>query len=261
MPRQDDQDLGNGERSGIRVSELFESFQGEGPSAGQHAVFLRLAGCNLSCAWCDTRHSWDWHTTNREIATELYNASDLASRIARLAGSGERLLIVTGGEPLLQDQVLIELLTALRVKRPQMRVEMETNGTLRPSEPLAVLIHRFVVSPKLSHAGGSRETRVNVDALENLAALPTTAFKFVVRDQRDISEVEAARRELHLETHRIWLMPLANTQDAMAAGLRELANAALRNGYNLSGRYQLMWGDRDEWRVVGQGPNQRTSAE
>src|SRR5262249_11150304 len=48
------------ERGFLRVSEIFESFQGEGASAGLPAVFVRLANCNLRCTWCDTRYTWDW---------------------------------------------------------------------------------------------------------------------------------------------------------------------------------------------------------
>ena len=44
----------------LKVSEIFASIQGEGPSAGAAAVFLRLAGCNLRCHWCDTKYTWDW---------------------------------------------------------------------------------------------------------------------------------------------------------------------------------------------------------
>ena len=44
----------------LKLSEIFESIQGEGPTAGEPCVFLRLAMCNLHCRWCDTKYTWDW---------------------------------------------------------------------------------------------------------------------------------------------------------------------------------------------------------
>ena len=48
------------EEQQLEVSEIFESVQGEGASVGQPCLFVRLAGCNLKCAWCDTRYAWDF---------------------------------------------------------------------------------------------------------------------------------------------------------------------------------------------------------
>ena len=44
----------------MKISEIFESIQGEGNNAGKHAVFLRTSECNLKCVWCDTKYTWDW---------------------------------------------------------------------------------------------------------------------------------------------------------------------------------------------------------
>ena len=54
----------------LRVNEIFgPTFQGEGPHAGQSAVFLRTSGCNLNCSWCDTPYTWDWERYDREAET------------------------------------------------------------------------------------------------------------------------------------------------------------------------------------------------
>src|SRR5258706_14319484 len=75
----------------LRVSELFLSLQGEGPSAGMPAHFVRLQGCDVGCAWCDTRYSWD-AAQGREIA------ADALWDEARALGEAP-LLVITGGEP------------------------------------------------------------------------------------------------------------------------------------------------------------------
>src|SRR5258706_14435787 len=76
----------------LRVSELFLSLQGEGPSAGTPAHFLRLQGCDVGCAWCDSKYTWD-AAGGRELGT--------SAAFEELLALGEApLLVVTGGEPL-----------------------------------------------------------------------------------------------------------------------------------------------------------------
>src|SRR3712207_3450479 len=100
------------------VKEIFLTLQGEGMQAGRRAVFLRFAGCNLwsgreqdrgaaRCTFCDT----DFVGTDGERGGR-YSASDLAARVRETWGEGERrLVVVTGGEPMLQlDQPLIAAL-------------------------------------------------------------------------------------------------------------------------------------------------------
>jgi 7-carboxy-7-deazaguanine synthase len=101
----------------MKLVELFKSIQGEGRNQGKPAVFIRLAGCNLNCSWCDTPHSHDIgeETDNDEIVRWVEN-------------SGCKEICVTGGEPLLQIQELRVLLA--RLSRLGYSIEIETNGTI-----------------------------------------------------------------------------------------------------------------------------------
>src|SRR5689334_10810961 len=76
----------------LRISELFLSLQGEGPSAGTPAHFLRLQGCDVGCHWCDSKYTWDPHRGQEMSAGEAFQA------LTRLGSAP--LLVVTGGEPL-----------------------------------------------------------------------------------------------------------------------------------------------------------------
>src|SRR6185503_1731335 len=116
----------------LKVSEIFASIQGEGPSAGAPSVFLRLAQCNLHCAWCDTKYTWDWTTYRFEDEVRTESVSAVA---VRLRAHSEQRLVVTGGEPLLQEEALFELFRLLD-ERARYVVEIETNGTIAPSEAL-----------------------------------------------------------------------------------------------------------------------------
>ncbi len=77
----------------LRVSEIFYSIQGESSFAGRPCVFVRLSGCNLRCAWCDTTYAYS--------GGELL---DLAAVEDRVRAFGCGLVEITGGEPLLQDE-------------------------------------------------------------------------------------------------------------------------------------------------------------
>ena len=101
----------------MKLVELFKSIQGEGRNQGKPAVFIRLAGCNLNCSWCDTPHSHDVgeETDNDEI-------------VRWVEDSGCKEICITGGEPLLQIQELRVLLA--RLSRLGYSIEIETNGTI-----------------------------------------------------------------------------------------------------------------------------------
>jgi 7-carboxy-7-deazaguanine synthase (Cx14CxxC type) len=131
------------------VKECFLTLQGEGVQAGSRAVFLRFAGCNLwsgreqdrataQCRFCDT----DFVGTDGEGGGKFASAEALADHVAELWAGGDerRLVVITGGEPMLQlDDALV---TALHARG--FRVAMETNGTLAA----AAGVDWICVSPK-----------------------------------------------------------------------------------------------------------------
>lgn len=104
----------------FRVVEQFASINGEGRRAGQLALFIRFAGCNLNCAYCDTK----WANEENVNYTE-YTTEDIWNLIEK---SGARNVTLTGGEPLLQPGMK-QLLGRLRQEK-QIRIEIETNGSV-----------------------------------------------------------------------------------------------------------------------------------
>ena len=118
----------------LRVVEHFDSIQGEGLHAGVPAVFLRLAGCNLACPYCDTLHSWD--TEGKRLTHEMAVAILHKRAMA----------VITGGEPLLQKEAVMALSDAARVGGT--RVHLETNGTIRLTAKEVKSFDWITVSPK-----------------------------------------------------------------------------------------------------------------
>lgn len=115
----------------LQLAEIFYSIQGEGAYSGTPAVFVRLAGCNLSCDFCDTDYSLKFFA----------DVDDVVERV-RQAGGDCPMVILTGGEPLAQRETLA-LIDALR--RAGKRVHIESNGTIYTDLPADVWL---CVSPK-----------------------------------------------------------------------------------------------------------------
>ena len=117
--------------------EVFSSIQGEGPSVGETTLFVRFAGCDLRCGWCDTPHTWQRSATARfEVARgrgafrtvdNPVALDDLLAAAEALDLPAHRFASLTGGEPLLQPAALREVAQALRARGP--RILLETAGT------------------------------------------------------------------------------------------------------------------------------------
>jgi 7-carboxy-7-deazaguanine synthase len=220
----------------LTVSEVFESVQGEGPSAGAPSVFLRLAACNLRCRWCDTRYSWDFRLYRYRDHVQRVRVEQLADRLRHMTS---RRIVVTGGEPLLQARGLVELLGQLG---PTWTVEVESNATLFPDVPGAELspyVHQWNLSPKLSSSGESEPRRLRRDVLARFRGLTTAYLKLVVLGSTDLDEADALVSSLGWPPERVWLMPCAQTHAELRARSRELVARCIERGYWLSPRLQI----------------------
>ena len=221
----------------LRVSELFTSLQGEGVSVGTPATFLRLGDCNLSCQYCDTPYSWDWHRYDRK--TELAEEDFLATA-ARIRGFAPRRLVLTGGEPLLQQPAL----EALAHELSEFVIEVETNGTVMPSDAFCVRVNQWNVSPKLASSGVPVAQRRKADVLEVFRMTERAWLKFVVQSPQDLEEIRELVAAVRWPSERVLLMPEARTPAQLSERSPAVASAALENGYRFSTRLHVMlWGD------------------
>ena len=222
---------------GLLVTETFTSFQGEGPSAGQPAAFIRLSRCNLACQFCDTPYTWDWSRFHPAAEASRRPAGELAAwALAQRA----RLVVITGGEPLLQQTALIPL--AARLVEAGRWIEVETNGTVAPAPELASLVARFNVSPKLPGSGMREDRRLVPAALAAFTATGKAIFKFVICHHRELEDVAALEASLGL--FPVWVMPEGTSGQAVLEGMRAVAEEALARGWCLSSRlHVLLWGD------------------
>jgi len=220
--------------------EIFHSIQGEGVYAGRPAVFLRLALCNLACVWCDTRYTWDWERSDQEKEVAKISVDEAEKGIRRYRC---RSLVVTGGEPLVQQRALTPLLE--RLKDGGFWIEVETNGTIVPGKKLLDIVDHWSVSPKLENSGNPRPSRENPDAYRLYRDLPSAHFKYVLEKADDLSELRAVMDRYEIPPDRIVLMPQAQDRDALLERSRWLVDICKSEGYLFSTRLQiLLWGNR-----------------
>lgn len=232
------------------VNEIFgPTIQGEGPSSGRRAMFLRLARCNLDCGvginarWeCDTPYTWDWRgqlgppQDPRKEAREMEIGTVLA-----MLGPHAPLIVVTGGEPMIQATNLAPLISSLL--EAEVEVEIETNGTRDP-DPLAHLDITYNVSPKMTSSGVERDRAINrktLAAYRNLGA----RFKFVAVSPGDLDEISELVEQLNLDSAHVWIMPAGTDHDLLTRRAQGLAERVIAEGWNLTGRQHVsLWGNR-----------------
>ncbi len=227
--------------------EVFASLQGEGPSAGIPVAFLRLSRCNLACTWCDTAYTWHFEGDNRphrsgenferKVNQVTLEAAEVAGRILAL---GQKRLVITGGEPLLQAGALAELLELL----PDHEVEIETNGTVAAPVRLDIRVDQYNVSPKLAHSGNEAELALIPERLDGYATDPRAFFKFVIAEPSDVEEVLALHRRYRFRPGHVYLMPEGTDSATLREREEWLAPLCLEHGFRMSDRLHIhLYGD------------------
>jgi 7-carboxy-7-deazaguanine synthase len=227
--------------------EIFASLQGEGPSAGLPVAFVRLSRCNLACTWCDTAYTWHFEGDNRPhrdgVAYDrkanqvTLSPAETAERIAAL---GQKRLVITGGEPLLQAGALAEMLEHL----PDISVEIETNGTVTPPARLDVRVDQYNVSPKLSHSGNEASLALIPERLDAWASEPRAFLKFVIAAPEDVAEVLELQRRFRFRPERVFLMAEGTDSATQRERQAWLSEECLKHGFRMSDRLHIhLYGD------------------
>lgn len=235
--------------------EIFHTLQGEGISQGRPAVFIRASLCNLHCHWCDTDYTWNWegtpwsHERDGEEGYRKYRKEEQILELTpaeiaqRVRAFDCRHLVLTGGEPLLQQDGFAETLSLLQEQDGEWTAEVETNGTIAPKPEFDALVAHYNVSPKLANSGMKEDLRISEKALSWFANSSRAWFKFVVQDDNDLAEVRALRERFLIPHDRILLMPEGRTGEALAHRREWLTSQCLALGYRFSDRLHVhLWG-------------------
>ena len=153
----------------LPVVEIFHSLQGEGLHAGRSALFVRLAGCDVGCSWCDTKVSWPaGHHPEMALA-------ELAQAVRQAAGAGAAFVVITGGEPLHHDLAPL----CRELAGAGLPLHLETSGV----DPLSGRFDWITLSPKPHRPptpavlGACDELKVVVHGPDDLAFAETMAHQ------------------------------------------------------------------------------------
>jgi organic radical activating enzyme len=164
----------------------------------------------------------------------------VAEVAARIVALGQKRLVITGGEPLLQAGKLAELTALL----PGMAIEIETNGTIDPSARLDVAVDQYNVSPKLAHSGNPADLALNPRLLDRWATDPRAFFKFVIGQPADVAEVLALARTHAFVPSRVFLMAEGTDSETLRTKEKWLAPLCVEHGFRLSDRLHIhLYGD------------------
>ena len=221
----------------MQVNEIFKSIQGEGPNFGKPAIFLRTAQCNLKCSWCDTKYTWDWDNYDFKKEVIEMTIDEIKEKILDLE---IKHLVITGGEPLLQQDDLADLLSFLK---PDFYVEIETNCTILPNKMLTDLVDQWNVSPKTENSGNPLELYENNECYYFFANQENCFFKYVVETESDISEIKKFVTKYNIPEKRVQLMTQASTKEEIRSREKSVSELAKLNNFSFSPRLHVaMWG-------------------
>ncbi|MBI1310808.1 radical SAM protein [bacterium] len=219
----------------MRISELYQSVQGEGEYLGTPSVFLRTTGCNLRCWFCDTPFT-SWQPEGSDVPLPVL--------LEKLLSFDCEHVVITGGEPLLP--VEIEPLTAA-LNRVGRFLTIETAGTIfRP-----VSCDLMSISPKLQNstppatrssrwAARHEALRYQPNVIRELIRRYRYQFKFVIDQPGDVTQVEDYLTTLpEVDRSRVWLMPQAVSAIELTEKSAWLEALAAESGFRFTSRWQI----------------------
>lgn len=191
----------------MRVSEVFESIQGEGPWIGRPVLFVRLYGCNLNCPFCDTPYAKDGNCESQSDATI----------VKRIISSGVFNVVFTGGEPALQYNDIRKVINTVRGINLSVKFGIETNGTLLFDESIFDVV---VVSPK------------RADIAKGWSDRPNVCIKFLAGNERDLAVIRK-QMDAYMFANIPYVMPIGDTKEKIMQVSKKLVPVMLKTGMNV----------------------------
>ena len=219
----------------MNINEIFYSIQGEGKLAGVPSVFVRTAGCNLRCTWCDSPEtSWNPAGTNMTIE----------SIVDKIASYNCRHVVLTGGEPLIAKGVT-ELTS--RLAADGFHLTIETAATIWQD----VTCDLASISPKLANsvpsdreggrwASSHDQARINLETIRRLMSLGDYQLKFVMDTPNDLTEIDDLLAKIGgVDPQNVQLMPQGTEQEQLDRRGPWIADLCKQRGFRFCQRLHI----------------------
>jgi 7-carboxy-7-deazaguanine synthase len=223
----------------LKVCEQFYSLQGEGPTAGLPANFVRFRNCCLKCRWCDSKYAW------KDSKSSVFSIEEVLENLDKRAD----IVVITGGEPLLynKDLSFLYFLEALKMQRYE--VEVETCAL--PSVPCRKMyrcVDRWNVSPKMPSSQYTKEHKELLKEYDKTIPfflgthVKKSIFKFVVSNEEDVIEVIQFKDKYNIPKTKIYLMPEGQGRLHQQNMMISISKLALEHGLAMTPRlHSLIW--------------------
>jgi 7-carboxy-7-deazaguanine synthase len=264
----------------MNINEIFgPTIQGEGKYTGKPSIFIRLNGCNLCCSFLGSTCDTPYTSISPEKSKVMTNGEIIKTIKDLMEGADpeQTHIVFTGGEPLCQQDALIDLIADMRAQGMYNPITIETNGTIAPDSALLVDGIFWSVSPKLStscHFEGTsipkarqeahKAKRINIDALATIVYGNDEGYqlKFVYSGEESLNEIYIIKEQLkdaiidkyglyksewcvsYLDQH-IMLMPEGATIQQLEAKSEETVAACIKTGWAFCDRLHIrIWNDK-----------------
>jgi len=206
----------------MKISEMFLGLQGEGIESGLPTFFIRTAGCNLRCSWCDTKYAYN----GKNI--------EILQIVKECEKSGVKRICLTGGEPLLQKEECIKLLRILIKKG--FKISIETNGSINISD----LPKKAIISLDIKCPSSGEHDKIFYKNLKLIRK--SDQVKFIIADEKDYKFAKKIIKKFNLENKtNVILQPEFNNEFD-----KRLIKNVLRDKINIRLSFQLhkiCWND------------------
>ena len=244
----------------IPIMESFSSIQGEGKRAGNVSIFVRLGGCNFSCAGFGVEYETpdgekkkgcdSWYSVDKAFkhTWELLDYKDMIKKInSHIVPTHYKKadIVITGGEPTMywKDKDFQKVLRYYSSRGHHITIETNASISIEIIDDYQRDI-AFSMSVKLAVSGEKEHKRINIDNISNIASKTKESYlKFVVKDQSDVNEILELIQNIP-DLVDIYLMPLGETREALEKTRDFVMTSALNHGFMYTDRLHIIrWND------------------
>ncbi len=230
----------------LAISEVFYSIQGEGKTVGIPSVFVRLGGCNLMCGGMGTQfdgelhNEAEWRCDSIEVwmKAQSKELNEILPKDCIEAIKNDAHIVLTGGEPMMQQKGLESFITYIKENiNDKPFFEVETNGTILPSDFLLKEVSLWNCSPKLRNSGMDLEMTFKPEVIKCLNKY-NTIFKFVLNAEKEWNEIKKHYLPI-VDKRKVYLMPAGENQELLNGNKLKIVNLAIENYLNFTTRLHI----------------------